>query len=62
MFEKEITFSIPEKIARSYVEDSETQTDFYDFIFRCHPSIVEEYIDLTHDLFQEYLEIGWEEP
>lgn len=62
MFEKEISFSISERIARQYVEDKGVRTDFYDFLFRCHPSIVEDYIDSTMDNFQEFLECGWEEP
>lgn len=61
-FPKEINFSVSEKLARSYIEDKETRQDFVDFLFRCHPDVINEYIDSTMDLFQEYLECGWEEP
>lgn len=60
MFEKEISFSIPERIAKAYVLDSETVQDFVDYLLRCHPSVIEGYIDNTMDLFREYLESGWE--
>lgn len=61
-FPKEISFSVSEKIARSYIEDKEVRQDFVDYLFLCHADVVNDYIDSTMDLFKEYLECGWEEP